>query len=98
LEEIAKLEAQLAATRVLSGFATPIANMAQVVQVQTRASPDLCDRLCYFLNLLRSLFLEGMPLGFLVASRGAPLAEIHYPLRVKSANSETESGANSITV
>jgi ABC-2 type transport system permease protein len=46
---------------ILSGFATPIANMAQVVQVLTYADP-----LRYFLILLRSLFLEGTPLALLV--------------------------------
>ncbi|MEJ2532979.1 MAG: ABC transporter permease [Halioglobus sp.] len=39
---------------ILSGFATPIANMPEVVQTLTYANP-----LRYFLIILRSVFLEG---------------------------------------
>ena len=39
---------------ILSGFATPIANMPQVVQWLTYADP-----LRYFLVILRGVFLEG---------------------------------------
>ncbi len=46
---------------ILSGFATPIANMPQAVQYLT-----LLDPLRYFLVVVRSLFLEGVPLGVLV--------------------------------
>lgn len=47
---------------ILSGFATPIANMPHVVQVLTYADP-----LRYFLVILRSLFLEATPLMLLVS-------------------------------
>jgi ABC-2 type transport system permease protein len=46
---------------ILSGFATPIANMPRAVQYIT-----LLDPLRYFLVITRSLFLEGVPLGGLV--------------------------------
>jgi ABC-2 type transport system permease protein len=39
---------------ILSGFATPIANMPQAVQMLT-----LIDPLRYFLIILRKIFLEG---------------------------------------
>ena len=45
---------------ILSGFATPIANMPRAVQYIT-----LLDPLRYFLVVLRSLFLEGTPLPML---------------------------------
>jgi ABC-2 type transport system permease protein len=45
----------------LSGFATPIANMPQVVQWLTLANP-----LRYFMVILRSVFLEGAPLAVLI--------------------------------
>jgi ABC-2 type transport system permease protein len=46
---------------ILSGFATPIANMPQVVQWLT-----LVDPLRYFLIILRKTFLEGAGFGLLV--------------------------------
>ena len=46
---------------ILSGFATPIANMPEVVQVVT-----LIDPLRYFLVVLRKLFLEGAGFGLVV--------------------------------
>ncbi len=46
---------------ILSGFATPIANMPQVVQWLTVANP-----LRYFMVILRSVFLEGTPLAVLI--------------------------------
>lgn len=46
---------------ILSGFATPIANMPQAVQYIT-----LLDPLRYFLVVVRSLFLEGVSLDVLV--------------------------------
>ncbi len=46
---------------ILSGFATPIANMPWVVQLLTYADP-----LRYFLVILRGVFLEGTPLDLLV--------------------------------
>jgi ABC-2 type transport system permease protein len=45
---------------ILSGFATPIANMPQAVQYVT-----LLDPLRYFLVIVRSLFLEGLSLAVL---------------------------------
>ena len=45
---------------ILSGFATPIANMPQAVQYIT-----LLDPLRYFLIIVRSLFLEGVSLSVL---------------------------------
>ncbi len=39
---------------ILSGFATPIANMPEIVQIMTLANP-----LRYFLVVIRSVFLEG---------------------------------------
>ena len=46
---------------ILSGFATPIRNMPQLVQDIT-----LLDPLRYFLVVLRGVFLEGMPFHLLV--------------------------------
>jgi len=46
---------------ILSGFATPIANMPEAVQYVT-----LLDPLRYFLVIVRSLFLEGVSLSVLV--------------------------------
>jgi len=46
---------------ILSGFATPIRNMPQVVQDIT-----LLDPLRYFLVVLRGVFLEGMPFHLLL--------------------------------
>jgi ABC-2 type transport system permease protein len=46
---------------ILSGFATPIANMPEVVQLIT-----LVDPLRYFLIVLRKVFLEGAGLDVLV--------------------------------
>ncbi len=46
---------------ILSGFATPIANMPQVVQLVTLINP-----LRYFLIVLRRVFLEGAGFGLLV--------------------------------
>jgi ABC-2 type transport system permease protein len=46
---------------LLSGFATPIANMPQAVQMIT-----LIDPLRYFLVILRKVFLEGAGFGLLL--------------------------------
>ncbi|WP_428606536.1 ABC transporter permease [Sedimenticola sp.] len=46
---------------ILSGFATPIANMPDAVQMLT-----LLDPLRYFLVVLRGVFLQGTPLSVLV--------------------------------
>ena len=46
---------------ILSGFATPIANMPETVQAIT-----LIDPLRYFLVVLRKVFLEGAGFGLLV--------------------------------
>ncbi len=46
---------------ILSGFATPIANMPEAVQLLTYGDP-----LRYFLILLRGVFLEGTPLELLL--------------------------------
>ncbi len=46
---------------ILSGFATPIANMPAAVRLLTYIDP-----LRYFLVVLRKLFLEGVPIGILV--------------------------------
>ena len=46
---------------ILSGFATPISNMPDLVQHLT-----LLDPLRYFLVVLRGVFLEGTPIGLLV--------------------------------
>lgn len=46
---------------ILSGFATPIANMPEVVQMIT-----LVDPLRYFLVVLRKVFLEGAGFGLLL--------------------------------
>ncbi|WP_260293394.1 ABC transporter permease [Sedimenticola hydrogenitrophicus] len=46
---------------ILSGFATPIANMPRAVQLLT-----LVDPLRYFLVVVRGVFLEGAPLSILV--------------------------------
>ena len=48
---------------ILSGFATPIGNMPQVVQYITLFNP-----LRYFMVVLRSVFLEGTPFALLVES------------------------------
>ena len=45
---------------LLSGFAYPIANMPQVIQIITYANP-----LRYFLVILRSIFLKGVGLDIL---------------------------------
>jgi ABC-2 type transport system permease protein len=45
---------------ILSGFATPIANMPQAVQYLTLINP-----MRYFLVILRSVFLEGGPISLL---------------------------------
>jgi ABC-2 type transport system permease protein len=46
---------------ILSGFATPIANMPVAVQLIT-----LLDPLRYFLVILRGVFLEGTPFQLLI--------------------------------
>ncbi|MDE2148915.1 MAG: ABC transporter permease [Gammaproteobacteria bacterium] len=46
---------------ILSGFATPIANMPEAVQLLTYANP-----LRYFVVVLRGVFLQGAPFGLLV--------------------------------
>ena len=46
---------------ILSGFATPIRNMPQIVQDIT-----LLDPMRYFLVVLRGVFLEGMPFHLLI--------------------------------
>ena len=46
---------------ILSGFATPIANMPEVVQDLTLINP-----LRYFLRILRGVFLEGNGYGLLL--------------------------------
>jgi ABC-2 type transport system permease protein len=46
---------------ILSGFATPIRNMPQLVQAIT-----LLDPMRYFLVVLRGVFLEGMPFHLLI--------------------------------
>jgi ABC-2 type transport system permease protein len=55
---------------ILSGFATPIANMPEAVQIVT-----LVDPLRYFLIVLRKVFLEGAGFG-LLASELWPMAAI----------------------
>jgi len=55
---------------VLSGFATPIANMSVVVQPLTYVNP-----MRYFLIVVRGLFLQGMPVE-LVAPQLWPMALI----------------------
>ena len=55
---------------ILSGFATPIANMPPLVQELTRINP-----LRYFMVILRGVFLEDMPLPILV-SQFWPMAVI----------------------
>jgi ABC-2 type transport system permease protein len=55
---------------ILSGFATPIANMPQVVQVLTLINP-----MRYFLVILRSVFLEGASAS-LLGSQYWPMAVI----------------------
>jgi ABC-2 type transport system permease protein len=57
---------------ILSGFATPIANMPQAVQTLT-----LIDPLRYFLIILRKVFLEGA--GFDV------LAQQYWPMALIAA-------------
>ena len=46
---------------ILSGFATPIRNMPEIVQAIT-----LVDPMRYFLVVLRSVFLEGVPFHLLI--------------------------------
>jgi ABC-2 type transport system permease protein len=46
---------------ILSGFATPIANMPQIVQDITLLNP-----LRYFMVVLRGVFLEGTPFHLLL--------------------------------
>jgi ABC-2 type transport system permease protein len=46
---------------ILSGFATPIANMPQLVQDFTLINP-----LRYFMTILRGVFLEGTPMSLLI--------------------------------
>jgi ABC-2 type transport system permease protein len=46
---------------ILSGFTTPIANMPPLVQSITRINP-----MRYFLVILRSVFLEGLPFHLLI--------------------------------
>lgn len=55
---------------ILSGFATPIANMPEAVQLVTYADP-----LRYFLVILRKVFLEGADFA-LVADQLWPMAVI----------------------
>jgi len=55
---------------VLSGFATPVANMSAAVQPLTYVNP-----MRYFLIIVRGLFLQGMPAG-LVAPQLWPMALI----------------------
>ena len=51
---------------ILSGFATPIANMPEIVQLLTYLNP-----LRYFLEVLRGVFLEGTPFHLLLYQFGA---------------------------
>ncbi|WP_145232909.1 ABC transporter permease, partial [Gimesia algae] len=46
---------------ILSGFATPIANMPSIVQKLTYLNP-----MRYFMIILRSVFLEGTPFELLI--------------------------------
>lgn len=55
---------------ILSGFATPIANMSDAVQPLTYLNP-----MRYFLVIVRGLFLQGLPAP-LVAQQLWPLALI----------------------
>jgi ABC-2 type transport system permease protein len=55
---------------ILSGFATPIANMSEAIQPLTYVNP-----LRYFLVIVRGIFLQGMP-AELVAQQLWPLALI----------------------
>jgi ABC-2 type transport system permease protein len=55
---------------ILSGFATPIANMSKVIQVITFVDP-----MRYFLVIVRGIFLQGMP-AELVVQQLWPLALI----------------------
>jgi ABC-2 type transport system permease protein len=55
---------------ILSGFATPIANMSDTIQLLTYVNP-----MRYFLVIVRGLFLQGMTAG-LVAHQLWPLALI----------------------
>ena len=57
-------------TIILSGFATPIANMPEWVQVLTLINP-----MRYFLVIVRSVFLEGAGV-FELASQFWPMAAI----------------------
>lgn len=65
---------------VLSGFATPIANMPQIVQYVT-----LIDPLRYFLIILRGVFLEG--------ASGSLFWPQYWPLVILGAVSMTIAGA-----
>jgi ABC-2 type transport system permease protein len=60
----------LVPTIILSGFATPIANMSRAIQPITYLIP-----LRYFLVIVRGIFLQGMP-AQLVAQQLWPLALI----------------------
>jgi len=55
---------------ILSGFATPIANMSRAIQLLTYVNP-----MRYFLVIVRGIFLQGMP-AELVAEQLWPLALI----------------------
>lgn len=46
---------------ILSGFATPIANMPSIVQTLTYLNP-----MRYFMTILRAVFLEGTPFNLLI--------------------------------
>jgi ABC-2 type transport system permease protein len=46
---------------ILSGFATPIANMSEAVQALTYLNP-----MRYFLVIVRGLFLQGLPASLVV--------------------------------
>jgi ABC-2 type transport system permease protein len=52
---------------ILSGFATPIANMPEAVQIIT-----LIDPLRYFLIILRKVFLEGAGFDVLSSTSSGP--------------------------
>jgi ABC-2 type transport system permease protein len=47
---------------ILSGFATPIANMPEAIQYVTLINP-----LRYFMTVIRGVFLEGVPISALVS-------------------------------
>jgi ABC-2 type transport system permease protein len=65
---------------ILSGFATPIANMPPLVQELTLINP-----MRYFMVILRGVFLEGVPLG--------PLVQQLWPLAAIAAVTLTLAGA-----